>query len=411
MPTTAPAPLTIISILPEGSRVSSGEIVCELDSSALREAMAVEQLRHVQASAWVDQAKLTLEADQIALREYESGVLPQDTELIRQCISICQIERDQAARNLAWAHGALAKGFRTAVQVSADAAIVEQKEIALRDAEGMLERLLKHTAKRIITARRARILAIRADLLSLESSLRLETQRLKRIELMVANCTLRAPRNGIVVYASPSNGWANPELRVREGSIVHASQPIFRLLDPSHIQVRAEINESLVARVRPGQPVRIHLEAFPDRILLGSVATIVPVPSVTSALSTDVRTFFATVRIESGGFDSLAIGQTAELEFLVETRRRVTRVPLEAIRWVDDQSFAATVVPTPNGQDWQWRPVSLGLSNTTHAEVVQGLEPGDRVIAHAEGNPTAEFDPPQPETSFNLALQRKPAHH
>jgi multidrug resistance efflux pump len=411
MPTTAPAPLTIISILPEGSRVSSGEIVCELDSSALREALAVEQLRHVQASAWVDQAKLTLEADQIALREYESGMLPQDTELIRQCISICQIERDQAARNLAWAHGALAKGFRTSVQVSADAAIVEQKEIALRDAEGMLERLLKHTAKRIITARRARILAIRADLLSLESSLRLETQRLKRIELMVANCTLRAPRTGIVVYASPSNGWANPDLRVREGSIVHASQPIFRLLDPSHIQVRAEINESLVARVRPGQPVRIHLEAFPDRILLGSVATIVPVPSVTSALSSDVRTFFATVRIESGGFDSLAIGQTAELEFLVETRRRVTRVPLEAIRWVDDQSFAATVVPTPNGQDWQWRPVSLGLSNTTHAEVVQGLEPGDRVIAHAEGNPTAEFDPPQPETSFNLALERKPVHH
>ena len=41
-------------------------------------------------------------------------------------------------------------------------------------------------------------------------------------------------------------------------------QPIFRLLDPHHIQVRARINESQVARIRPGLPVLIHLEAFPE---------------------------------------------------------------------------------------------------------------------------------------------------
>ena len=97
MLTTAPAPVTIISILPEGSRVRAGDVVCELDSSALREAVAVQQLRYVQAKAWVEQATYSLEADQIALREYEAGVLPQDIELVRQRISICQIERDQAS--------------------------------------------------------------------------------------------------------------------------------------------------------------------------------------------------------------------------------------------------------------------------------------------------------------------------
>ncbi len=342
MATTAPAPLTIISILAEGSRVKAGDVVCELDSSALSDALAVQQLRYVQAKAWVEQATYTLEADQIALREYESGVLPQDTELVRQRISICRVESEQAVRSLCWARGAMAKGFRTEAQLNADSAIVEQKQIALRDAEGTLEQLVKYTGKRIVTARRARIQAIRADLLSLESSFRLERERLKRIEAMIANCKMRAPRDGIIVYANPSNGWGNAEPQVREGSIVHPSQPIFRLLDLNHLQVRAEINESQVARIRPGQPVLIHLEAFPDRRLLGSVAKIVPIPSFASAFSTDVRTFFATVRIESGGFDGLTTGLTAELEFLVETRRRVTRVPLEAIRWVDDQAFAAT---------------------------------------------------------------------
>ena len=158
-----------------------------------------------------------------------------------------------------------------------------------------------------------------------------------------------------MIHANPSNGSGNSSAQIYEGSIVHVWQPIFRLLDPSHIQVRAEINESQFAPIRPGQPVLIHLEAFPDRPLRGSVAGIVPVPSQASALFTDVRTFFATVRIESACFDALTTGLTAELEFLIETRRQVTRIPLEAIRWIDDQPFAAALIASDTGPDWQWQ--------------------------------------------------------
>ena len=286
----------------------------------------------------------------------------------------------------------MAKGFRTAAAVNADEAALEQTEIAFRDAERMLEQLVKYTGKRIVTAHRAKIQAVRADMLSLESCFRLEHKRLKRIETMIANCVMRAPRDGIVIHANPSNGSSNSSAQIYEGSIVHAWQPIFRLLDPSHIQVRAEINESQFALIRPGQPVLIHLEAFPDHPLRGSVAGIVPVPSQASALFTDVRSFFATVRIESACFDALTTGLTAELEFLIETRRRVTRVPLEAIRWIDDQPFAAALIASDTGPDWQWqwRPIALGVNNTTHAEVKSGLKPGDRVIAHCEDLP----DPP-----------------
>ena len=109
---------------------------------------------------------------------------------------------------------------------------------------------------------------------------------------MIANCTMRAPRDGIIVYANRVNGWGTVETQIREGLRVYQSQPIFRLLDPRHMQVRAKINESQVARIRSGQPVLIHLDAFPDRLLRGSVAEIVPIPSLargpcrTFALST-----------------------------------------------------------------------------------------------------------------------------
>jgi HlyD family secretion protein len=238
-------------------------------------------------------------------------------------------------------------------------------------------------------------------LLSLESCFQLETVRLQRIEAMIANCTMRAPRDGIVVYAGGANGSSTVETQIREGLIVRHSQPIFQLLDPRHLQVKAKINESQVARIRPGQPVLIHLEAFPDRPLRGSVAAIVPIPSLANGPLPDVRTFYATVRIESGGFDALTTGQSAELEFLVETRRHVTRIPLEAIRWVDDRAFAATVSNTASGQNWQWRPLALGVTDATFAEVVRGLEPGDRVIAHSESLPATGLGAADPETTVN----------
>jgi len=405
---TPPPPPTILSILSEGSCVKAGDVVCELDSSGFRDALHVQELRYVQAKAWVEQAKYILEANEIALREYEQGVLPQDTELVRQHIVICEIERERAARNLAWSRALLAKGFRSAAQVAADAAVVEQAEFALRDAEGMLRRLVKYTAKRILTAQRAKIEASRADSLSLKTAFRLQGERLKRIKAMIANCTMRAPRDGIVVHANRTNGWGTVEMQIREGLTVHESQPIFRLLDPRHIQVRARINESKVARVRLGEPALIHLEAFPDRILRGSVAEIVPIPALANGPFSDVRSFFATVRIESGGFDALRSGLSAEVDFLVESRQRVPRVPLDAVRWVGDRPFAARVIPTETGVDWLWRPIAVGATDTTFAEVVSGLEPGDRVIAHCERLPAEGPGLSDPDTVLDLAMGEHP---
>ena len=104
----------------------------------------------------------------------------------------------------------------------------------------------------------------------------------------------------------------------------------------------------------------------------------------------------------------LTTGLTAELEFLVETRRHVTRVPLEAIRWIGDRSFAARLVSTETGEDdWQWRPIALGVTSTSFAEVISGLKPGDRVIAQSETLPTTELDIPDQEQTLDLALERK----
>ena len=156
--TAIPAPPAIVSIVPEGTRVKASAVVCQLDSSVFCDALPVQQIRHVQAQAWVEQARSMLEANEIALREYEDGIFPQDVEQLKHYIEICQGDRERALRSLSWSRAVAAKGFRTIAQVAADLAVFHDAEIALTDAQAMLTRLVKHTGRRIKkgAARRSR---------------------------------------------------------------------------------------------------------------------------------------------------------------------------------------------------------------------------------------------------------------
>jgi multidrug resistance efflux pump len=382
-----PGSTRIISILPEGSKVSAGDVVCELDSSAFRDEVQAQRIRYIQAKAWVEQAISILDVNEISLREYRDGIYPQDVQLLRQYISACRTEEERARANLIWSRDAAKKGFRANSQVKADALGHQQALIALQEAEGMERRLVKYTMPRIMKARHAKIQAIKADKSSQESAFQLETVRLKRLEAMVENCTMRAPRDGIVVYANQSNSWGRVEAQIQEGVTVRQTQPIFSVPDPRNMRVKARVNESKTGLIHSGQRVRIRVDAFPDRPMDGTVAEITPIPAPASVSNLDVQVYYATVNIDSGGFDELRPGLSAEVDFLVENHSQVTRVPVEAIRWVSDQAYAAVTRQTPAGPSWQWKRVSIGLSDSKYAEVLAGLKPGDRVIARPTSLP------------------------
>ena len=108
-----PGSTRIISILPEGQRVTKGQIVCELDSSAFADELQAQLIRYAQAEAWHEQAKAILEVSLITLREYRDGIYPQDLQLIRQYITTCRIEKERATSTAKWSREITDKGLRT----------------------------------------------------------------------------------------------------------------------------------------------------------------------------------------------------------------------------------------------------------------------------------------------------------
>jgi hypothetical protein len=174
---------------------------------------------------------------------------------------------------------------------------------------------------------------------------------------------------------------------VREG------QPIFSLPDPLHMRIKAKINETKINQVHVGQQADILIDAYPGRRLKGVVTAINPI-SVTSGMISDVRVYYANIDILEG-FAELRPGLTVEVVLHSESKDQATRVPVDSLRWIKDQPYVA--VHDPGSKDsgkpsWNWRRVQLGLFGTHHAEVIEGVKLGDRIVAHPSGLPEPLLD-------------------
>jgi HlyD family secretion protein len=376
----------IISIRPEGDLVAAGDVVCELDSAAFQDELIAQRIRYDQAKAWVTQANSILEVNEISLREYRDGIYPQDLQLVRQYLVSCRVEEDRARKNLEWSRGVYLKGFRAPSQYQADILAMERATIALGEAERMERRLVDYTGPKLIKSLEAKLEANKADALAQKAAFALETSRLKRLEDTVEHCTLRAPHEGIVVYSMPPpSGWRPSAAVIMEGATVRQGQPIFELPDAKKMRVRARVNESKVGSIHAGQKANIRIDAFPDHDLEGTVTSVTAIPAP-NGMGSDIRIYFAIVAIDSGGFDGLRPGLSSEVDFFVDSKRETIRVPLQAVRWVDETPYAA-VTTSPDRSTYRWQAVQIGLVNESYAEILDGLNPGDKVVANPTGLP------------------------
>ena len=194
-----------------------------------------------------------------------------------------------------------------------------------------------------------------------------------------------------------TNRWGQVTAPIDQGVTLRQDQPIFRLPDPLNMRVKARINESKVTMIHSGQAAQIVIDAYPGRPLRGTVGEVTAISTPLNA--SDVRVYYANVSIDKG-FENLRPGLSAEVLFKIDQRQSVTRVPIDSIRWVDEKAYVARydrARADAGEQPWRWRQVELGLSDAENAEVLSGLEVGDRVVSSPRTlpKPTPDtIDPP-----------------
>ncbi len=172
---------------------------------------------------------------------------------------------------------------------------------------------------------------------------------------------LRAPRSGEIV-----------EKDVIEGQSVQAGQNLFLIADRSVVWADLAVFEQDAPAVRVGMPTTIRVDAVPDRTFRGRVTFIYP------QLDERTRTLTARVEVDNPGL-ALQPGMYATAE-LVPGGRRALSVPLAAVLPTGTRDIVFV-----NRGDGRFLPreVRVGVRGDSLIEIVQGLKPGDEVVASA----------------------------
>ena len=386
---------TIIMIRPEGTPVKRGEIVCQLDSAALRDQLVNQRITTKSAEANHENAKLSREVAEFAVREYEEGKLKQERSALSGVVAVAQSAIQKAEARLERARGArkrlsdmlAAKGVSASatdimaaldVEDRLDAAeqtiLTEQTAIEL--AKSKEESLEKYTRSKTIKDLSGNVERKRREELAKKAAWQLEISKERKLERQILVCDIKAPADGIVVYANdPSRAFGSNRPQIEEGAQVRERQKIFSVPDLSHLQINTKVHESQIDKLARNMKAKIRVDAFASETLDGTLMEVAPLPDSTNFFSSDIKVYTTKIRIDQP-LPGLKPGMTAGVEILVSELDNVLSVPVGAVVRYEDKDHVA--VKKADG-GIEWREVTLGLSNDQVVEVKQGIKAGEQV--------------------------------
>jgi RND family efflux transporter MFP subunit len=205
---------------------------------------------------------------------------------------------------------------------------------------------------------------------------------------------VEAPMSGVVIKRGVELG----ETVTSGVSSFNAGTILFTVADLKSLIIRVNLNEVDIAKIHVGQPVRISLDAYPQKVFTGKVSFVAP----SAELVEKIKVFKVEVTLDELG-ESFRTGMSANVEVLGEKRDKAISIPLEALQKREGQTVAYRLKPNLEPKKiaaakeglsgrskfvWlsdHWKdyfdvvPVQGGIATLERVEILAGLKPGDEV--------------------------------
>jgi RND family efflux transporter MFP subunit len=400
----------IVEMVPAGSQVKQGEVVVRLDPSVFYDQRAaqeievakvdalaraaVEELKIQQnlAASQVAQAELAETLAQLDLEKYMEGDYNVEFNELQGAIALKQTELQEAQETVEFYRDLVKKGFRTPEQLQAKQRAVEKADYELRSNEERLRVLENFTLRRqeaeltakadeaereltrAIDSSQAGVNKAQSDVDLAQATARLEHQQLERIGKQIELCTVRAPSDGIVVYAR------NEKDPLDLGDAVYFKRKLCSITNLTRMQVQAFVHESDVKKVRRGMPTEITVDALPGLTLRGTVEQVGDFYDGTRHwLSGGVKEYETIVTINDAPQSGLKPGMTSKVQIHVGELSDCLVVPVPAVVEHDGHYFCYVL----DGQYAERRRVTIGASTENLVEITEGLAEGEKVALDA----------------------------
>ena len=281
---------------------------------------------------------------------------------------VAVLERGGRAAELAEIDTAMLRVAAERAAVERELAVLERlvaKQAAPRlELDTAKDRLAQLDAQAVAQKSRRAALVGQGDRAVAQARVRDAEAMLAQARRQIELASIRAPRGGVVY-----------DLPAREGVWLEVGGLVARIGDMSRLRVTVYIDEPDLGRVKKGLPVTLTWDALQGREWLGVVDQ---VPAQVIALGT--RQVGEVVTLAENPKQDLPPGANINARIQAQVVEGALTIPKAALRRENGELGVFVL----QGGRVAWKPVEVGVSSETRAEVRRGVREGDFVALPSE---------------------------
>jgi cobalt-zinc-cadmium efflux system membrane fusion protein len=181
------------------------------------------------------------------------------------------------------------------------------------------------------------------------------------------------PKGIVDIHAPVSGVITDQEVAIGAAVQAYSTPNPFTISDLTTVWIVCDVYESDMANVRVGQPADIKLNAYPDKVLKGTIS------NIGSILDPNIRTTKVRIEVANPG-EMMRPGMFATATLFGKEKRTYAAVPASAIVHLHDRDW----VFIPLQEKFKRVEVVSGeqLPNNMQ-EVLSGLQPNQQVVTNA----------------------------
>lgn len=404
---------TIVEVIPEGTAVSEGDLIVKLADDQLLDKLVEEELDVETAQADTVAAEQNLA---IKENEAESTIKVTDVKLQIARLARDQWEKGDLVKKRRKLKLTLEKSNRNMVRSRRDLELSEQlykekfiswneledNRIGVIEAEAELETAtldgevfeqitfakeqqkfssdVEQAEAELDRARRkheSELARARANLLGKGRRLKIRQDRLTKLNEQLANTTILAPQDGLVVYAtSTGRSWRRND-PIAQGRQVRLNETIIILPDTHQMVAELKVHEAMVREVTVGLTASVTIDARPATPIKGQVSQIAVMAEDGGWWNRDLRQYAVKIDLPPGFDAALKPAMRCTGQIFIGQVDDALAVPVQAVFTEGQERFVYVKTTTDTLRRQR---VEISQASETLAAISQGLSEGDRVL-------------------------------
>lgn len=407
----------ITEIVPEGAAVKQGDVLVRLADQDIKQKVsdAADKLKTAESSLVAAETLLAIKestkasdrakADvavhmaDLALKAWREGEIHKKRQELELAIEVAVINLDRAKTRFEQSAKLLESKYITKDEFDKDRIEMIQSEVKVKQSRKDLEVFESYTvaqeeakrssdyeqamAERTRTDRRndAEIEKAKAEVDSVHYKVDTARNDLARAEQDLKDCTISAPSDGLVVYATSidtgGGGRGGGDVQPPQvGTELKPNELVIILPDTSRMIANLKVNEALSGRIRPGQGVTVQSDALPNVPLAGTVQSVSVLAASGGWRDPNRRDYTVKVALDADPSLGLKPSMRCKAEILLDQVKGAMSVPLQAVF----RQGPIAYVYVAEGGGYSQRMVRLGRTSELRAEVLEGLKEGEQVL-------------------------------